>query len=122
VGGPCPFTQVKSDLSTESQKKTVTVLNWSDTASFLVEAEVIHLMVTDATRNFYPFVVGSTLTFALPTTAEGLCIEADVNGQQIVFPLGPDLILAWAACSVEPASDHNRTYRCTLKPGYQFVK
>ena len=51
--------------------------------------------------------------------AKGPSIEADENGQGMVFLLGPNLILSWATCSVE-ASDHNKIFRCTLKPGYEF--
>ncbi len=120
IGGPCPFTKIQNtDLSVESRKKTISVLNWSDTASFLVEAEVFRTVIRDTVRHSYPFIVGPTMTFALPTDAEGPCIEADENGQAIVFPLGPNLILSWATCSVE-TSDHNKVFRCTLKPGFDF--
>ncbi len=98
----------------------ISVLNWSDTAVFLVEAEVTRTMVTDTIRRLYPFLTGQTMSFALPAAAEGPSVEADLNGEEIVFPLGPKLILSWATCSVEIAPDRNKIYRCELKPGYQF--
>lgn len=120
IGGPCPFTKIQnSDLSVESRKKTISVLNWSDTASFLVEAEVFRTVIRDTVRHSYPFIVGPTMTFALPIDAEGPSIEAEENGQAIVFPLGPNMILSWATCSVETSS-RNKVFRCTLKPGYEF--
>jgi ABC-type transport system substrate-binding protein len=106
-------------LSVESRKKTISILNWSDTTSFVVEAEVIRVVITDSVRHSFPFIVGPSMTFALPIAAEGPSVEADENGQGIVYPLGPNLILSWATCSVE-VSDHNKIFRCTLKPGYEF--
>ena len=58
--------------------------------------------------------------FALPANAEGPSVVADLNAEEIVFPLGPKLILSWATCSVEVAPGGNKIYRCELKPGYQF--
>jgi hypothetical protein len=64
--------------------------------------------------------VGQTMNFALPPGSEGPSIEADLDGQYIVFPMGPDLILSWATCTMEVSKDGNKIYRCQLKPGYQF--
>ena len=50
---------------------------------------------------------------------EGPSVVADLNGEEIVFPLGPKAILSWATCSVETGPGP-RTYRCELKPGYEF--
>jgi hypothetical protein len=121
IAGPCPFTRIETDdLSRPARTLRISVLNWSDPASFLVEAEVTRTMVTDMIRISYPFLTGETMNFALPPAAEGPSIEADLNGEQIIFPLGPKLILSWAACSVEIAPDRNKIYRCELKPGYEF--
>jgi hypothetical protein len=121
IAGPCPFTKIEpGDLSRPARAIVISVLNWSDTAAFLVEAEVTRTAVTDAVRTSYPTIIGQTMTFALPATAEGPTVEADLNGEEIVFPLGPKLILSWATCSVEIAPGQNRTYRCELKTGYQF--
>jgi hypothetical protein len=121
IAGPCPFTKVTAgDLSRPSRVIGVSVLNWSDTASFLVEAEVTRTAVTDTIRRSYPTIIGQTMTFALPAAAEGPTVEANLNGEDVMFPLGPKLILSWANCNVEIAPGQNRIYRCELKPGYQF--
>ncbi len=88
--------------------------------TFLLEAEVVHPMTSDLVRESYPVIFGRSLNFSLPPDAEGLSIEADINGQPIVFPLGPDLLLEWAECHVAVDRDQSKTYRCELKPGYQF--
>jgi hypothetical protein len=121
IAGPCPFTRVEpDDLSRPARKIKITVLNWSDTASFLVEADVTRTMATDKIRYSYPFIVGQSMDFSLPSASEGLSIEANVDGEAIVFPLGPDLILPWATCSVETPATSNKIYRCQLKSGYEF--
>jgi hypothetical protein len=121
IAGPCPFTTIKpGDLSRPSRVINISVLNWSDTASFLVEAEVTRTAETDTIRRSYPTIIGQTMTFALPATAEGPTVEANVNGEEVVFPLGPKLLLSWATCSVEIVPGQNKTYRCELKTGYTF--
>jgi len=121
IAGPCPFTRLDpADLSRPAPKIEITALDWSDTASFLVEAEVTRTMERDMVLQSYPFVNGQTMTFALPPAAEGPSVIADLNAEPIVFPLGPNLILSWATCSVEVAPGRNKIYRCELKPGYQF--
>ncbi len=122
IAGPCPFTQIEpAVLSGNSRYVKVSARDWSDTATFLVEAEVIHSQVADMIRYAYPVIFGPSMNFTLPPGAEGPSIEADVNGQEIVFPLGPQLILSWAGCSVEISATKTRIYRCELKPGYEFV-
>src|SRR6185312_15254170 len=45
IAGPCPFTKIEGMEQREAQRNvTVSAFNWSDTAVFLVEAEVIHPM------------------------------------------------------------------------------
>lgn len=122
IAGPCPFTQIEpAVLSGNSRYVKVSARDWSDTATFLVEAEVLHSQVADMIRYAYPVIFGPSMNFTLPPGAEGPSIEADVNGDDIVFPLGPELILSWAACSVEMSATRTRIYRCELKPGYEFV-
>jgi hypothetical protein len=99
---------------------TVSATNWSDTATFLVEAEVVHPMMSDVVRNSYPVIFGDALNFTLPPAAEGISIQAELNGETIVFPLGPALILSWADCNARANQDRTRVYRCELKPGYQW--
>lgn len=123
IAGPCPFTKVVTgDLTKASRTIGVTVLDWSDTTSFLVEAEVTRTAVADTIRRSYPTIIGQTMTFALPAGAEGPTVEADLGGEEIVFPLGPRLILSWANCGVDVAAGQTRTYRCELKAGYRFVE
>src|SRR5262249_28427249 len=72
IAGPCPFTKIESDdFSKPSQKITAEARNWSDTATFLVEAEVIHIMQSDINHQSYPVIFGSALNFTLPADAEG---------------------------------------------------
>jgi len=120
IAGPCPFTRILNQTPAEDGR-TLKVLarDWSDTATFLVEAEVVHPMISDLVRESYPVIFGPTLSFTLPATAEGPSIEAEVNSQPIVFPLGPDLLLSWAKCTLSISQDSN-VYRCELKPGYKF--
>jgi hypothetical protein len=121
VAGPCPFTKIEQeDLSNPGRKLKISVLDWSDTATFLLEYEVTRTMVTNQVRRSYPFILGQTMTFALPMDAGETSIEAELNGEEIVFPLGPKLSLSWAACSVEVAPAHSKIYRCEMKPGYQI--
>jgi len=121
IAGPCPFSKVEfEDLSRGGRRVNVSVRNWSDTTTFLMEAEVVHPMVSDLVRESYPVIFGRALNFSLPTLAEGPSIEAEVNGESIVFPLGPDLFLSWADCHARVDSDQAKGYRCELKPGYRF--
>jgi hypothetical protein len=121
IAGPCPFTRLgPENLSRPARKIEITALDWSDTASFLVEADVTRTMVTDSSVQSFPYITGDVMSFALPPSAEGPSVVADLNGEQIVFPLGPKLMLEWATCSLEDGPSHNQIYRCELKPGYQF--
>ena len=120
IAGPCPFTQVVSDnFSKGGPTLTAKVLNWSDTTTFLVEAEVNHFLVAQTEHQSYPVIFGRTLDFTLPADAEGLTLEADIAGENIIFPLGPDLRLDWADCS-DVSQDQTKLYRCEVKPGYQL--
>jgi len=121
IAGPCPFTKIESDdFSKGGQTITATVRNWSDTTTYLLEAEVFHPMPSQMNHTAYPIIFGRALSFTLPSAAEGVSIEADVAGETIVFPLGPALHLNWADCSLTRKPDQGRVYRCELKPGYRF--
>jgi hypothetical protein len=120
IAGPCPFTKIESDAFSSGRKIGVSVRAWSDTVTFLVEADVVHSMLSDAIRQAYPSIFGRAMTFTLPPTGEGPSIEAEVNGLEIVFPLGPDLSLSWASCSVQVPANRPKLYSCELKPGYRF--
>ena len=123
IAGPCPFTRVSSDEALQGVRKIqVSALDWSETATFLVEAEVLHTQISSNVRELYPVIFGRGLNFTLPPTAEGLSLEAEIDGTPMVFPLGPDLEMSWAACTVRTAADTEKVavYRCQLKPGYRF--
>jgi hypothetical protein len=119
IAGPCPFTDVqRDDFSKGGRTIGVTVRNWSDTTTFLLQAEAVRRVITDTTRKSYPVIVDHTIDFSLPASAEGTCIEAEVDGMPIVFPIGPNLWLSWANCETQLEPENNRLYRCELKPGY----
>ena len=121
IAGPCPFTKIELENFTPDRRRfNVSALDWSDTVTFLVEAEVVHPMTSDLVRETYPVIFGRALNFSLPASAEGPSIEAEVQGDPIVFPLGPDLFLRWADCHMVIDRDQSKNYRCELKPGYQF--
>ena len=121
IAGPCPFTKI-TPQKFPGQKRVlkVTALNWSDSATFLVEAEVFHPLQNAEVRKSYPVIFGRVLDFTLPVSAEGVCIEADLHGDHIIFPLGPKPVLPWADCTVSSAPNGNKAYRCSLKDGYRF--
>ncbi|HKD03744.1 MAG TPA: hypothetical protein VKB77_15010 [Terriglobales bacterium] len=121
IAGPCPFTRVEyQNLSRGGRILDVAARNWSDTATFLIEAEVVRPMVSHIVRESYPVIFGPALNFSLPASAEGLSILADINAESIVFPMGPALRLSWATCHVRFDKDQSRTYRCELRPGFGF--
>jgi hypothetical protein len=122
VAGPCPFTNIAEDrFSIGGRTISVTMRNWSDTATFLLEAEVKRTMRADEVRQSYPMIFGHTMSFSLPAGAESLSIQSDLNGSEIIFPMGPKLRLSWAICTVKAAPDESKLYRCELKPGYRFA-
>ena len=120
IAGPCPFTRIDSSGFIHGGRNiSVTALNWSDTATFLMEAEVYHTAINSEVRELYPVKFGQTLNFTLPPTQEGVSLEAEVDGAPMVFPLGPNLSLSWATCNVRTGPEQEKTtvYRCELKPG-----
>jgi hypothetical protein len=121
IAGPCPFTKIElENFSQDRRYFNVSVRNWSDTTTYLLEAEVVHPMTSDLVRETYPVLFGRALNFSLPAAAEGPSIEAEVDGEAVVFPLGPDLLLRWADCHMSVDRDQSRNYRCELKSGYRF--
>lgn len=121
IAGPCPFTAIESDqFSRGGRKIGVSVRNWSDRVTYLLEAEVAQTMASEMIRHTYPPTFGRSMNFTLPAGATGTSIEADVDGVPIVFPLGPELRLSWATCGVENGAEGTRLYRCELKPGHIF--
>ena len=123
IAGPCPFTRIDSSRDEKNgQILSAHVLNWSDTATFLVEAEVYHVSLSSAVHHLFPVIFGRTVNFTLPANEEGVSLEAEMNGTQMVFPLGPEGDMSWASCLERDseASDHARVYHCELKQGYAF--
>ncbi|MFL6416212.1 MAG: carboxypeptidase-like regulatory domain-containing protein [Bryobacteraceae bacterium] len=120
IAGPCHFLTVDPGMTEHAARLKISVLNWSDTAAFLVEGDVIRTMVTNIVRQSYPFIIGNTMSFALPPSSQTVSIEANLDGKLIVFPLGPALNISWADCNVDTSTSGDKTYRCQLKPGYQF--
>jgi hypothetical protein len=121
IAGPCPFTKVDhDDFSQTARTITVSVRNWSDTATFLVQAEVFHTQVRDIVRKAYPIIFGRSLNFTIPVDAEGVTVVAELNGSQFIFPLARDPALSWADCKVNIEASRGRDYRCELKSGYRF--
>ena len=121
IAGPCPFARIDSDqFSSGGRVIKVVVRNWSDTVTFLMEAEVLQTIPSDAIRNAYPIIFGREMSFTLPPAAQGPSVETDINGAEIVFPLGPALTLPWAVCSLQVGADRTKLYRCELKTGYRF--
>lgn len=121
IAGPCPFTKVVSDgFSRGGRTIAVTILGWSDTTTFLLQAEVFRGEINNIVRESYPVIFGDSLNFTLPASAEGPSLEAEISGTNIVFPLGPSPVLSWADCNVRVGKDHSKMYRCELKLGYHF--
>jgi len=121
IAGPCPFTRIEAErLSQGDQIITASARDWSETATFLLEAEVFRPAVSQMEHRSYPVIFGETLSFTLPSSAESVSLEADLDGQTIIFPLGPSLFLSWATCNAAVNPDKGRIYRCATKPGYRF--
>jgi hypothetical protein len=121
IAGPCPFTKIDYDgFSQGGRNIKVSVRNWSDTTTFLFQAEVFRPQISDLVRMTYPIILGTSLNFTLPPTAEGPSVEAELNGENIIFPLGPIPILSWADCNVSVAKNQAKFYRCELNSGFRF--
>jgi len=122
IAGPCPFTKIEADhFSPGGQIITVSARDWSDTATFILEAEVFRSVMSQSEHWSYPVIFGEGLSFTLPSAAESVSIEADLDGQSMIFPLGPSSIfLSWATCDVGVNPDQGRIFRCTPKPGFRL--
>ncbi len=122
IAGPCPFTRIsRDDFSQKSRHIDVTVLGWSDATTFLLQAEAVRESQVDNTNRAWPIIFDHTMSFSLPSAAEGICIEADLNGIPIIFPINPNFSLSWANCEIQSQPENNQLYRCDLKPDYVFA-
>jgi hypothetical protein len=123
IAGPCPFTRIDSSGFAQGGRTIVaSATNWSDTATFLLEAEVFRTAIASSMRLSFPVIYDRALTFTLPESQEGVSILADIDSQPMVFPLGPEMNLSWAACTSTTTGDAKKStvVRCELKPGYRF--
>jgi len=121
IAGPCPFTRIDFDgFSLGGRHIRVAVRNWSDTTTFLLQAEVYRPQINNISRTAYPVILGTSLNFTLPPSADGPSIQAEVNGENIIFPLGPKPFLSWALCNVSIDKNQAKIYRCDLKSEYGF--
>jgi|SRR5579863_368490 len=121
IAGPCAFTKIEADhFSTGGRNVSVSIRNWSDTVSFLMEGEVVHNTVNDMVRIAYPVIFAQEMDFTLAATAKGPSIEAEIDKADIVYPLGPTLALPWAKCSITAVGGGAKLYRCEITPGYRF--
>ena len=123
IAGPCPFTRIDPTETLDGQRNIqVSAINWSDTATFLVEAEVLHTEIRSNVRELYPVIFGQGLNFTIPPTAEGVSLEAEIDGSPMVFPLGSSLDMSWATCTMRTGTEKEKiaVFRCELKPGCRF--
>ncbi|MBI2816527.1 MAG: carboxypeptidase regulatory-like domain-containing protein [Acidobacteria bacterium] len=121
IAGPCPFTRIETDgFSNGGPLIKVSVRNWSDTTTFLMEAEVIHRERSNTIQRAFPVILGEAMNFTLPSAAQGPSLEAEINGVPIVFPLDDNPFISWVNCESREGKDHSRAYRCELRPGYRF--
>jgi hypothetical protein len=123
IAGPCPFTRIDSEEAVDGRRNVrISAVDWSETATFLVEAEVFRTEISSNVRESYPVIFGRGVNFTLPPTAEGVTLEGEIDGSPMVFPLSPDLDMSWAACTVRNVMEREKiaVYRCELKPGYRF--
>jgi hypothetical protein len=121
VAGPCAFARIEYENSSKGGRMfDVSVRNWSDAVTYVLEAEVAHTSSAETVRRSYPVTLGPAMSFTMPLEAQGLSIEAEVDGAFTVFPLGPSLRLSWADCSSKSGINQTRLYRCQLKSGYLF--
>ena len=121
IAGPCPFTRISTHGSVRDGRTIeVSALNWSNTATFLVEAEVFRTSLISSVRESYPVIFDRNISFTLPGSQEGASIEAEVDGSPMLFPLGPDIYLDWATCTYRTNRTKSIVYQCELKPDYRF--
>lgn len=60
------------------------------------------------------------IIISLPASAEGPTLDAELNGEDMVFPLGPNLSLSWAHCTQRKSTEQSVLYQCELRSGYRF--
>jgi hypothetical protein len=89
IAGPCPFTKIDSSgYAQGSRNIAVSAIDWSDTATFLVEAEVFHDAISSNVRELYPVIFGQALHFTLPHIQEGAASKPRSTALPWSFPSG----------------------------------
>ena len=64
IAGPCPFTKIEKDgFSAGGRSISVTVRNWSDTVSFVLEADVTRSENNEMVRQAFAVLVNQVLSF-----------------------------------------------------------
>src|SRR5579864_3734993 len=62
IAGPCPFTRIDTDgFSQGGRHVKVSVRNWSDTTTFLLQAEIFRPQINNLVRMAYPVILGTSL-------------------------------------------------------------
>jgi hypothetical protein len=123
IAGPCPFTKIDTrGFVNGGRTISASAIDWSDTATFVLQAEVFRTGIVSSVRESYPVIIGSGFNFTVPPAAEGVSLVSELNGTEIVFPLDPDLYLSWATCAArqDASTKKSAIYQCELKPGYHF--
>jgi hypothetical protein len=121
IAGPCPFTRIDSDgFSRGGRMISASVLNWSDTTTFLLQGDVFRTQLGEIVLQSSAVIFGRTMNFTLPPNAEGPSIVAEMNQSRMVFALGPAAVLSWANCNIRVEKNQAKDYRCELKAGYRF--
>jgi len=81
IAGPCPFTKIEKDsFSAGGSHISVTIRNWSDTTTFLLEAEVTHISSGDMILQSFPAIFDRSMSFTLPASAQGPSHRLSASG------------------------------------------
>jgi hypothetical protein len=115
IAGPCPFTQVVNDgFSAGGPGISVSVRNWSDTVTFVLQGELVGGPTSPVT------VAGKTFDFSVSRSdLPNLQIVAQTStGQSLVGDIGVASI-PWATCQISEGASTIK-YHCTLGPDYMF--
>ena len=120
IAGPCPFTRIE----TRAQGRTIvaTAEDWSNTATFLLEAEVFHTSIDSSVRESYPVIFDHSLSFTLPAVGRGRDDSSRSQWHTDCVSSRSRRVLDWATCTVRtnPGEQKSTVYQCTLRPGYRF--
>ena len=109
IAGPCPFTRIDSDgFSKPARTISVTVRDWSDTTTFLLQAEVYLSVVNNLTRLSYPVIFGRSMNSRCRRMPRAQASRPKWTERKL-FPISPDPVLSWADCSVRVKRNKRKT-------------